>query len=100
MGAGPGDGANDGEETGRRGRAVRAASRVDSDRGRRALGRQLTEWEEKALPSSLIVAAIGNDVVDDVGLSADTEVVRIGDCVAPRTVLEAIRDGRLAGLAI
>ena len=62
--------------------------------------RDTLSGEEAALPASVVVAAIGNDIVDELSPSADAEVVVVGDCVALRTVLEAIREGRLAGLAI
>jgi 2,4-dienoyl-CoA reductase (NADPH2) len=54
------------------------------------------------LPAALIVAAVGGDPDGALGddLTGHVDVVRVGDCVAPRTALEAIREGRLAGLEI
>jgi len=59
------------------------------------------EWTE---PADLIVAAIGADADDglltELTDRGDVEVLSVGDCVAPRTMLEAIREGRLAGRAV
>lgn len=55
--------------------------------------RDTMSGEERALPAAVVVAAVGNEVRgDDFG-----DAHRIGDCVAPRTVLEAIREGYLLG---
>lgn len=47
-----------------------------------------------------VVAAVGNQANDELGLeldALDVGAVLVGDCAAPRTVLEAIREGRAAG---
>jgi pyruvate/2-oxoglutarate dehydrogenase complex dihydrolipoamide dehydrogenase (E3) component len=46
-----------------------------------------------------VVVAVGNQANDELGLeldAADVGAVLVGDCAAPRTVLEAIREGRAA----
>lgn len=53
--------------------------------------RDTLSGEERRLPAAVVVAAVGNDARDEL------EGHRIGDCLAPRTVLEAIREGHLLG---
>lgn len=56
---------------------------------------------ERTEPADLVVAAVGNRAVDDLvdTLSTQSGVALrvVGDAAAPRTVLEAIREGRMAG---
>lgn len=65
--------------------------------------RDVWSGEERTVPATLVVAAIPN-VVDDalVGAlaGAGLEVHAIGDTVAPRTMLEAVREGQLTGRAL
>lgn len=65
--------------------------------------RDVWSGDERTVPATLIVAAIPN-VADDAlyGSLADAslEVHAIGDTVAPRTMLEAVRDGQLTGRAL
>lgn len=59
--------------------------------------------EESVEPADAVVAAVGNDANDgplaELG-SSGLEVVGVGDCLAPRTMVEAVREGRLAGRAL
>jgi len=57
--------------------------------------RDVLSGAEQPLPATTLVAAAGNVATED--HLTGPEVHRIGDCVAPRTVLEAIRDGREVG---
>lgn len=55
--------------------------------------------------ADVVVAAVGNRAVDDLAQSLEArpggpEVVLVGDAAAPRTILEAVREGRLAGRAV
>ena len=59
--------------------------------------RHIFSAADASWPCEAVVAAIGN-VADD-SLADRPGVLRIGDCQAPRTMLEAIREGRLAGRA-
>ncbi len=58
-------------------------------------------WTE---PAQLVVAAYAgmaeDQVAADLAETSEFDVVSAGDCVAPRTILEAIREGRLAGRAL
>jgi len=54
---------------------------------------------ELSFAADAVVAAVGNEAEDLLGReldAADIDVVLVGDCAAPRTVLEAIREGRAA----
>lgn len=47
------------------------------------------------------MVACGNEVHDDLSpVLDDPQVLTAGDCVAPRTITEAIREGRLAGRSL
>ncbi|MFO1192523.1 MAG: FAD-dependent oxidoreductase [Rhodoferax sp.] len=60
--------------------------------------RHVFSGELQAWPCDAVVAALGN-VADDT-LADQPDVLRIGDCHAPRTMLDAIRDGHRAGRAV
>jgi NADPH-dependent 2,4-dienoyl-CoA reductase/sulfur reductase-like enzyme len=54
---------------------------------------------EVSFSADAVIAAVGNEADDALGRAldaADVDVVLVGDCAAPRTVLEAIREGRAA----
>lgn len=55
-------------------------------------------------PADAVVLAIGNRVRDELTAALrerrGTDVFAAGDCVAPRTITEAVREGRLAGRAV
>ena len=63
------------------------------------LVRDALSGRESRIACSLIVAALGNMVLDRLyhelveATEGDVKVVAVGDCVAPRTALEAIREG-------
>lgn len=64
--------------------------------------RDIWSGEESEVEADLVVAAIGNVVDDDLVTALrtaghDREVHAIGDTVAPRTALEAVREGHLVG---
>ena len=53
----------------------------------------------------VIIAAVGNQVVDTLAKELNEEFHRsnihvIGDALAPRTILEAIREGRITGRSV
>lgn len=59
---------------------------------------------ERTEPADVVVAAVGNRAVDDLALELRSTpgapaVHVVGDAAAPRTILEAVREGRLAGRA-
>ena len=59
----------------------------------------------RALEADLVVAAVGNKAVDALHVGPESvphgpHVHLVGDAAAPRTVLEAIREGRLAGRSV
>lgn len=59
--------------------------------------------EEIRVPVETVVFAIGaepNDGLYDEFMSLGLSVVKIGDCVKPRTILEAVKEGFQAGRAI
>ena len=64
------------------------------------LVRHAFDGSRQRLPATVVVAAIGG-VADDALVRAladlPCEVRAVGDCVAPRTALEAVRDGHLVG---
>jgi 2,4-dienoyl-CoA reductase (NADPH2) len=60
--------------------------------------RHVFSGEPQTWPCDAVVAALGN-VADDT-LADRPDVLRIGDCHAPRTMLDAIRDGHRAGRAV
>ncbi|MBD0323964.1 MAG: hypothetical protein ICV72_11355, partial [Aldersonia sp.] len=55
--------------------------------------------EQKVVPCAAIVDC-GHRLPEDALSWRHPHTVRAGDCVAPRTVLEAIREGRAAALAL
>jgi 2,4-dienoyl-CoA reductase (NADPH2) len=55
--------------------------------------------EQKVVPCAAIVDC-GHRLSEDALSRRHPHTVRAGDCVAPRTVLEAIREGRAAALAL
>jgi hypothetical protein len=59
--------------------------------------RHIFTGDNETWPSDMVVAAVGN-LPDDTLLDAP-QATRIGDCQAPRTLLDAIREGRIAGRA-
>jgi 2-enoate reductase len=59
--------------------------------------------EEIRVQVSTVVCAVGadpNDELYDELVSAGLSVIKIGDCVQPRTILEAIQEGFQAGRSI
>lgn len=59
--------------------------------------------EERLEAADAVVAAVGNDA-EDAGIAelvaSGLDFVAVGDCLAPRTMVEAVREGRLAGRAL
>ena len=60
---------------------------------------------ERTENADVIVAAVGNKVVDGLvqetaGVFKNLKIRVVGDASAPRTILEAIREGREAGSSI
>lgn len=59
---------------------------------------------ELVRPADAVVLAAPNRVRDDLSAAlrerGAVEVLQVGDCVAPRTMTEAVREGRLAGRAL
>ncbi len=60
---------------------------------------------ERSEPADLVVAAVGNRAVDSLArelaaLPAAPEIHVVGDAAAPRSILEAIREGRSAGRSV
>lgn len=52
-------------------------------------------------PADLVVAAAGNKARDELStVLGDIPTISVGDCVAPRTITEAVREGRLAGRSL
>jgi 2,4-dienoyl-CoA reductase-like NADH-dependent reductase (Old Yellow Enzyme family)/thioredoxin reductase len=74
--------------------AVAAATAADGLRVRDTL-----TGEERHLPASLVVAAHPNRAHDELSaaLGDGVDVYVIGDALAPRTALEAVRDGHAVG---
>jgi pyruvate/2-oxoglutarate dehydrogenase complex dihydrolipoamide dehydrogenase (E3) component len=61
------------------------------------------EGEEIRLPAGTAVISVGvdpNDGLHEELVSAGLSVIKIGDCVQPRTILEAIHEGFQAGRSI
>lgn len=59
--------------------------------------------EEIRLRVGTVVVAVGADPNDELYkelVSAGFSVIKIGDCIQPRTILEAIREGFLAGRSV
>ncbi|MGI9622020.1 MAG: FAD-dependent oxidoreductase, partial [Acidimicrobiales bacterium] len=60
--------------------------------------------EARTEPADAVVAAVGNRAVDALAHSLEAnarlEVHLVGDAAAPRTILEAVREGRTAGRAV
>jgi 2,4-dienoyl-CoA reductase-like NADH-dependent reductase (Old Yellow Enzyme family)/thioredoxin reductase len=74
-------------------------------RGGELVVRDVFSGELRSLAVDLVVAAVGNEVDDTLAcrLAADSggpEVHVIGDALAPRSVLHAVREGRVLGRSI
>ncbi|MDH6678041.1 mycofactocin system FadH/OYE family oxidoreductase 1 [Rhodococcus sp. LBL1] len=68
---------------------------VSAGAGEAMLRNRFTD-ESTRVPCAVLVDCahpLPNDVIDD------QDTMRVGDCVAPRTVLEAVREGRLAAMS-
>jgi 2,4-dienoyl-CoA reductase (NADPH2) len=55
--------------------------------------------EESVVPCTVLIDCSHRLPEDTLG-SSHTDAVRVGDCVAPRTLLEAVREGRTAALTV
>jgi len=61
------------------------------------------EGERKTLEADTIVLAAGSTPNNELAATLKDKVARvlsIGDCVEPRTIMEAVQEGYMAGLAI
>ena len=67
--------------------------------------RHIFTGEARAIACDTVVAALGNVANDALAREISSQAggattLLIGDCQAPRTMLDAIRDGRMAGRAV
>lgn len=84
---------------GEKGIVVHAQTAVSEIRAGAVRAAHLFTGRDQSFPADAVVAAVGNRADDSLGReldAADVDVVLVGDCAAPRTVLEAIREGRAA----
>jgi len=84
---------------GAKGIVVHAQTAVSEIRAGALRAAHLFTGRDLSFPADAVVAAVGNRADDSLGReldAADVDVVLVGDCAAPRTVLEAIREGRAA----
>jgi 2,4-dienoyl-CoA reductase (NADPH2) len=84
---------------GKKGIPVHAQTAVSGIAGGAVRASHAFSSRELSFAADAVVAAVGNEAEDLLGReldAADIDVVLVGDCAAPRTVLEAIREGRAA----
>ena len=84
---------------GKKGIPVHAQTAVSGIAGGAVRASHVFSSRELSFAADAVVAAVGNEAEDLLGReldAADIDVVLVGDCAAPRTVLEAIREGRAA----
>ncbi len=68
-------------------------------RGRSALLEHVWSGARREVPCTLVVDA-GHRLAADTLALARPDLPRAGDCLAPRTVHEAVREGRRAAFAL
>lgn len=87
------------QSLGKKGIIVHAQTTAGEISGGAVRATHVFSGHEISFSADVVVAAIGNKANDALGRQlddADVDAVLVGDCAAPRTVLEAIREGRAA----
>ncbi len=80
---------------------VFTGSKLNEIRGKEAILQR--GKEEVRIPAGTVVCAVGADPNDDLYdelISAGFSVKKVGDCLQPRSILEAVREGFEAGTSI